>query len=305
MAEVATDILHNVGNVLNSVNVSVTLLHERQHETVSTGLEKLAALLSDHEHDLATFITQDKRGRQIPNYIQQLSRKLRADRDEQTEELGHLRHNIDHIKDIVAMQQNYAQVSGYLENVAASEVMDQAVRINTSAMERHHIEVQTAYSPIPNLTVEKHKLLQILINLIGNAKYALNSVPIDKRCIRLGIESHATDRVRMTVTDSGAGNSARESCPYFHIRFYHTQRRTRVWLAQWRQCSARNGGLFERLQRRIGKRSHIYSGTTFNGEGDSSIASASVDSATGSQDNRICMLNGWKKLNRQEHFSKL
>jgi PAS domain S-box-containing protein len=205
MAEVATDILHNVGNVLNSVNVSVTLLHDRHRESSAPGLDKLAALLSEHMAGIDAFLTQDKRGRMIPDYVIQLSQQLRFERETQEKEIAQLRRNVDHIKEIVAMQQNYARVSGFLESVPCAELMDHAVQINATSLERHHIEIRRAYAALPNLTVDKHKLLQILINLIQNAKYALSETPHNDRWIRLGIEPVDRDRVRITVTDNGCG----------------------------------------------------------------------------------------------------
>jgi len=103
------------------------------------------------------------------------------------------------------MQQNYARVAGFLESVPAAELMDHALQVNAPELERHQIEVRRAYAALPNLTVDKHRLLQILINLINNAKYALNDAPPAGRWIRLGIEPHEQDRVRITVADNGVG----------------------------------------------------------------------------------------------------
>ena len=48
MAEVATGVLHNVGNVLNSVNVSATLVSNRFRDSKFSGLVKATAMLEEH-----------------------------------------------------------------------------------------------------------------------------------------------------------------------------------------------------------------------------------------------------------------
>ena len=83
MAEVATGVLHNVGNVLNSLNVSATVIASglRQHKADS--LAKVCALLDEHAADLGTFLTQDPKGKLIPDFLKSLSRHA-------TEEAGRL-----------------------------------------------------------------------------------------------------------------------------------------------------------------------------------------------------------------------
>jgi PAS domain-containing protein len=112
MAEIATNVLHNVGNVLNSVNVSAALLVDGLKRSRLPGLAKAVALLREHESNLGVFFDDDPRGMQLLGYLSQLSEHLLAEQAANAKELNSLSQNIDHIKKIVAMQQTYARGGG-------------------------------------------------------------------------------------------------------------------------------------------------------------------------------------------------
>ena len=175
MAEVATGVLHNVGNVLNSVNVAAGVLSDRLNHSKSSGVSKLAKLLSEKQNNLAQFFTEDERGRQVPIYLQQLSEHLEKEQADMRKELHELVMNVEHIKEIVATQQNYARVLGVAEVVDLSEVMEDAIKIHGGSYERHSIKLIREYDPLPQMTLDKHKVMQILINFLSNAKYACDA----------------------------------------------------------------------------------------------------------------------------------
>ena len=68
MAEIATSVLHNVGNALNSVNVSATLIFEALHRSSSDKLLRVAELLPGKQRPAGGFMSSD-RGRIIPAYL--------------------------------------------------------------------------------------------------------------------------------------------------------------------------------------------------------------------------------------------
>jgi PAS domain S-box-containing protein len=204
MAEVATGVLHNVGNVLNSVNVSATLVAEKLAKSKVVNLTKAAALLQEHAADLGTFLTSDPKGRQLPDYLTQLAGHLATERAALLEEMNQLRQHTEHIRDIVAMQQSYAKVSGVTESSKATELVEDALRLNAGALTRHDVQVVRDYTADPTLTVDKHKVLQILVNLIRNAKYACDdSGRNDKRMTVRVVNSK--DWVKIEVIDNGVG----------------------------------------------------------------------------------------------------
>jgi PAS domain-containing protein len=158
MAEVASSVLHNVGNVLNSVNVTTNLLHESLQKSRLPSLSKVIDLMHEHEADLDQFITKDVRGRNLPHYLQQLNEQLITEQRTMRHELECLARNMDHIKSIVAMQQSYAKVSGITERAQASELVEDALRFNAGALDRHRIDIQRDFAPnLPELTVDRHR----------------------------------------------------------------------------------------------------------------------------------------------------
>jgi signal transduction histidine kinase len=204
MAEIATNVLHNVGNVLNSLNVSASLLADSVKKSKVAGLVRTSTLLAEHHDDLASFLTADSRGRHLPAYLAGLAEHLVADQESTAREIASLRANIDHIKEIVAMQQSYAKVSGVMEVVGVAELVEDCVRINGAALERHGVEVVRDFTPVPRINVDKHKILQILVNLVRNAKYACEeSLRGDKR-VTLRVDA-VEGRTRISVIDNGVG----------------------------------------------------------------------------------------------------
>jgi PAS domain S-box-containing protein len=205
MAEVATSVLHNVGNVLNSVNVSANLLTDDLRRSKRAGLGKAVALMREHQDDLGVFLTSDSRGRQLPEYLEQLAAHLTSEQTVMLRELQELTNNIGHIKEIVAMQQSYAQVAGVAERILVSDLVEDALRMNTGALLRHNVQVVRDYgSNAPEITVDKHKVLQILVNLMRNAKYACDDSGCADKRITLSIAADA-GHVRISVADNGIG----------------------------------------------------------------------------------------------------
>ena len=205
MAEVATSVRHNVGNVLNSVNVSASLVADKTRELkAAAGLSKLGALLAAHAGDLPDFLTNDPRGHRVPGYVTALASELDGERKAMAEELENLRKNIEHIRDIVAMQQGYAKVCGVAEEVAVCELVEDALRMNAGALKKHGVEVVREYQARPTLVIEKHQVLQILVNLIRNAKHACGDSGRGGKRVILRITA-ADGHVAITVIDNGVG----------------------------------------------------------------------------------------------------
>ncbi len=205
MAEVATSVLHNVGNVLNSVNVSCSVVADRVRKSKSVNLSKAVELMRQHSQNLPEFLTRDPRGRQLPDYLGGLADHLVLEQKELLDELGLLTSNVDHIKQIVAMQQSYSKVSGVRETLSPVELVEDALRMNGAAMERHQIQVVRDFSEVPVVEVERHKVLQILINLMRNAKYACDESGRKDKQVTLRVWKNGGDTVNVSVADNGVG----------------------------------------------------------------------------------------------------
>jgi PAS domain S-box-containing protein len=205
MAEVANNVLHNVGNVLNSVNVSGELLREKAGRFRGRALARTVQLLNEHHDDLTDFMNADPKGMQILPYLESLAVQMDADQKAVQAELVTLTGRIDHIKEIVAMQQNYSRLFGIQECVDIGNLVEDALRMSHAALVRHEITVKRDYRDVPPVTADKHKILQILVNLIRNAKYAMDESSRPERCLRLHIEPVDRTHVQVRVIDNGVG----------------------------------------------------------------------------------------------------
>jgi C4-dicarboxylate-specific signal transduction histidine kinase len=205
MAEVATGVLHNVGNVLNSVNVSLTVIREQLHQSEVSSLVKLAALLENHAADQAQFLTAHPKGKAIPAFVVQLAEQLGREHTRLSEEHELLLRNVDHIKEIVSMQQNYASVSGIRETIRITDLVEDALRLHTAGLQRHGVQIQRQFSDVPPINIDKHKVLQILVNLIHNAKYALDASGRADRQLSVAIGLQGDNRLKVSVADNGIG----------------------------------------------------------------------------------------------------
>ena len=205
MAEIATGVLHNVGNVLNSVNVSTSLIAEKLKASRLRGLRKSMAMFNQHADDLATFLTQDEKGRQLPAFLNQLSVHLAEEQDSIYQELKTLSDNVDHIKTIVARQQDYARHSNVIEDLVAVDIVKDALNMCDADLKRSGVELIREYEPVPMARGDRHKVLQILVNLIRNAEQAMREPTSQKKVMTLRVAPVGETGVRIEVSDTGTG----------------------------------------------------------------------------------------------------
>ncbi len=219
-AEVATSVLHNVGNVLNSVIVSSTLSLERVHGLRVQHLERVASLLDENRAQLGPFFTENVKGRVVPDYLRDLGRHLERDRAGIMAELESLRRHVDHIKEIVTRQQGYARSVGVLEKVPLAAIVDDAVALNADSLARHTIEVVRHYDDVPAFPVDKHRVMQIVVNLVTNAKDALKAgPPASRRRLELALARTPVGTVQVRVSDNGVGIAAENLTRIFQHGF--------------------------------------------------------------------------------------
>ncbi|MRV73524.1 GHKL domain-containing protein [Duganella sp. FT92W] len=204
-AEIATNVLHNVGNVLNSVSVSATLLQQQIKASRGGGLDMAVALMREHGDGLGRFLDDDERGRCLPGYLEGLALVLRTERETMTAEVAQLNGCVDHVKEIVAAQQAHAGSACMFEQCSVDEVLEQAVSMSAVSLARHGITIIQDVAALPPVSMDRHRVLQILVNLISNARRATERVP--ERTPRIVLRLRAVDgeMLRIDVVDNGEG----------------------------------------------------------------------------------------------------
>lgn len=205
MAEIATGVLHNVGNVLNSLGVSAAMVQSRLRGSRVGNVKRMADLLSSQGDQAGRFLESDERGRELPGYLSQLGANLVAENEELRAEAAAISAHVGHIRNIVAAQQTYARRGGVTELVDVAELFDNAIAIHFASIT--DVTVRREYDSVAPLTLDRHKLIQILGNLLSNARHALKNHTEAKRLLVLRVLAR-TDSILIEVEDSGVGIGA-------------------------------------------------------------------------------------------------
>jgi two-component system, LuxR family, sensor kinase FixL len=203
-SDLATAVLHNVGNGLNSVNVAAGLLADRVRNSKSARLHHVVGMFRDHQHDLAAFLGADDRGKKLPEYLAALAAAADEERAYLRLELDTLRKGIGHIMTIISRQQAEAKAVSGVEPIVPSELIEDALKLEAPSLARYEVEIQREHEPLPEVLLDRHKMFQIVINLITNARQALSEAPGPNR---LTVRSGRTgdDQLFIEVSDNGIG----------------------------------------------------------------------------------------------------
>lgn len=204
MAEIATGVLHNVGNVLNSVNISASTIDERLRNPKRRQLDRVIDLLEANRADLGRYLTEDERGKNVPALLGKLAETLGEDDRELVEEARLLAENISHIKAVISTQQSFAGSGGLLEVVDVNAVLEDALRLNATSFTKHSVQVKRELEELSPVVIDKQRLMQIVVNLVKNAKEALAHQDAAERVLTLRACADE-GRLRIQVSDTGVG----------------------------------------------------------------------------------------------------
>ncbi|MES3003836.1 MAG: PAS domain S-box protein [Pseudomonadota bacterium] len=205
MAEIASNVLHNVGNILNSVNVSAGLIGGMLHKSRVSALVRAADLLQAHAGDVGDFLANDPKGQLLPGYLQRVTNAVADEHRRMAAELAHLNKSIDHIKSVVATQQSFARTVNLVEPVQVCDLAEDALRMNGGELARLRVAVEKRFEPVPIVNLDRPRTLQILVNLINNASQAMENVADDSRRITLHVGTINGHSLRIAVQDQGEG----------------------------------------------------------------------------------------------------
>ncbi len=208
-SEIATGILHNVGNVLNSVNVSSSILAKQAAEIAADDLEALNQVIAEHADDLAAFLTEDPRGKHFPPFLDALSSQISNSRATIAEEVSALTQGIERIRSMVASQQDYVRRNLVEESVSVASQIEKALELSQKVEPFDRaLEVRVELEELPHVSLDRHRLLEILVNLIQNARQAMEG-PLDgPRVLTIQLRRCAEDRLCISVADTGCGIDA-------------------------------------------------------------------------------------------------
>jgi signal transduction histidine kinase len=174
-------------------------------------------MLDEHGDNLAAFFANDRRAAQIPRYLKALADHLNGEHRVAIDELDGLCRHIDHIKEVVAMQQSYAKVAGVSEQVALTDIIEDAIGALFPA-ENSPVAIVREFGCRPQIDIDRYKLLQILMNLLQNAKRACVEASVADKQIKITTAQHG-DFVRIGVCDNGVGIAPENAARLFSFGF--------------------------------------------------------------------------------------
>ena len=202
MAEVATGVLHNVGNVLNSLGISGSTAQARLRASQFDRVEQVATMLDAHRNALGDFLASDPRGKRLPEYLSLLGGQLKKDAGVLQAEIEAINGHVQYLREIVQAQQSFARVGGAEEAVNVRELVEAALTLKGQDLK--DAEITRDIAEIPEVWTDRYKLLQIIVNFIANASDAMAAnesggrrIAIRARCVR--------DQLEIAIEDSGVG----------------------------------------------------------------------------------------------------
>lgn len=205
MSEVATSILHNIGNILNSANVSMSIVIENHKLPYFSKLFKIKKFFQENLNNLPFYLTEDPKGKLIPTYLIELIGTIEKNYEAIMQELTRLSGNLLHIKEIVTMQRAISGISGVREKIFLPDVVETALQMTKNASHNIGIKIRKKFEKVPFIEADKSKVLQILINLLTNAKAAvLQNVEHKSGDIDIIIRNEK-DQILLIVQDNGVG----------------------------------------------------------------------------------------------------
>jgi signal transduction histidine kinase len=205
MAEVATGVLHNVGNVLNSVSVTAESIQKRVRNSKISYLSDIVDLLEEHASELGTFMMNEERGKKIPAFLANLSKELVDEQERYLEALEELTKHVQHVGDIIQLQQSHSKTKGLIEPTSIEELVEDTLKINAEMITRNKVQVKREIANLSTILLDRHKVLQILTNLISNAIYALAQSNRDDKILKIQVKESKSGFIRIDVSDNGIG----------------------------------------------------------------------------------------------------
>jgi signal transduction histidine kinase len=182
-------------------------------------LTDAVGMLKEHASELGTFMTTDERGKKLPAFLANLSKELIEEQGRSLEALETLTKHIEHTANIIQLQQSYSKTKGLTEPMSIAELVEDAIRINTDALTQHSVEMKHEFVDLPPVLLDRHKVLQILTNLISNAKKALSKSGRDEKILTIRVKEPEDGHFRIEVSDNGIGIVEENLTRIFEYKF--------------------------------------------------------------------------------------
>ena len=207
-AQLSAMVLHNIGNAMTPVRVHVEGMKSNELKQIAGYLDRSYMDLCAHVEDLQRYVNDDPRGKEVFSFMGKLVDTLKDHTDQTRKAVGDIDRAVSYISDILTLQQSYAaRELETKERVDLNRVLEDAVRMQAGALEKRGIVVKKDLaSRLPNLLVDKGRLIQVVVNLIKNSYEAIDQVADQNQEQRIIFKSfHDGGHVGFEISDTGEG----------------------------------------------------------------------------------------------------
>ena len=206
MAEIATGVLHDVGNLLNSINVSCEMITKTLQNSTLDSLVRVNKFFAK-QNNPGDFIQNDPKGKKLPRVFAQLGDNMKKERNEMLDEAQNLKSKIQIIRDVISTQQNYAKAGLFFEEAKVDVMVEDAMAILKNSLEKDNLNIEKNFISVPTVHVQKSKFVHIVLNLLKNAHDALVQVQDRQGIIRIdiGMDQENENYVSVRISDNGEG----------------------------------------------------------------------------------------------------
>ncbi|MDI6401690.1 two-component regulator propeller domain-containing protein [Balneolaceae bacterium ANBcel3] len=204
MADLATNVLHDVGNILNSVNVSTSIICQTINNSHLKNLRKANELLKNNLDSLENFILKNPKGKTLMEYYVKLDQPLTREYEQLKTQNERLSDKIDLIIDVIAAQQNFSVAGKIKESYALHNVIDDTLKITANSVIPNSIKVKKIFKETEPVLIEKTKIIHVIVNLLKNAAESIDLQQPAHREITLRTWQDERS-VYLSVSDTGTG----------------------------------------------------------------------------------------------------
>ena len=218
MANVALGTLHNAGNILTSLNISVDLLRQSADALPLSGLKNISELVCRNKNNLSRFLSNNSKGENLIKYCQLMAKKILNIKTELAEHIDRALDKIKLILNLIESQQRYVGIVSLKERMQISSIINDALVIMESTLRKARIEITRDIADVSGIMVDKTKLIHILINLITNAVEALTIAKKEHPRITFKITEDSSCQY-IQVADNGCGMDKKTRENIFQIGY--------------------------------------------------------------------------------------
>jgi len=249
LADFATAVLHNVGNVLNSMNVAGQQVNANLKSSQVGRLVKISQILEENKNN-PNFLLEDPKGKLLPRFLEALSLTLEEERADNIKEMDSIRKYFQLMQDLVSNQQSCSTGQFSPEIFSAELAIQDALEVTRRHLEQSNIQVTLNLEIEKPLLGSRARFIHVMINLIKNAVEAMEEEP---RRIIIDAAEGPRNMIVLNVSDNGCGISEENGKKLFAMGFSTKKRGHGFGLPYCSRTMREMGGSIEAASEGVGR----------------------------------------------------